>query len=127
MRNVLRMRKQFVRERSSHIQRLQKTLEDANIKLDSVITDITGLSGRRMIEALIGGETDPQALAALAHRRIKATSAGRVPTGGVGRTEQAARKRAPHSAVASERLAAVIADSRVGSDCESQRNRGTRR
>jgi transposase len=75
MRNVLRMRKQFVRERGSHIQRLQKTLEDANIKLDSVITDITGLSGRRMIEALIGGETDPQALAALAHRRIKATSA----------------------------------------------------
>ncbi len=75
MRNVLRMRKQFVRERSSHIQRLQKTLEDANIKLNSVITDIIGLSGRRMIEALIGGETDPQALAALAHRRIKATSA----------------------------------------------------
>jgi transposase len=75
MRNILRMRKQFVRERSSHIQRLQKTLEDANIKLDSVIADITGLSGRRMIEALIDGETDPQALAALAHRRIKATSA----------------------------------------------------
>jgi transposase len=75
MRNVLRMRKQFVRERSSHVQRLQKTLEDANIKLDSVIADITGLSGRRMIEALIGGETDPRALAALAHRRIKATSA----------------------------------------------------
>ena len=75
MRSLPRMRKQFVRERSSHIQRLQKTLEDANIKLDSVITDIIGLSGRRMIEALIGGETDPQALAALAHRRIKATSA----------------------------------------------------
>jgi len=75
MRNVLRMRKQFVRERTSHVQRLQKTLEDANIKLDSVIADITGLSGRRIIEALIGGETDPQALAALAHRRIKATSA----------------------------------------------------
>lgn len=73
MRNVLRMRKQFVRERSSHIQRIQKTLEDANIKLDSVITDIIGLSGRRMIEALIAGETDPNALAALAHRRIKAT------------------------------------------------------
>ena len=75
MRNVLRMREQFVGERSSHVQRLQKTLEDANIKLDSVIADIIGLSGRRMIEALIGGETDPQALAALAHRRIKATSA----------------------------------------------------
>src|SRR6516164_7525419 len=72
MRNLLRTRKQFVRERSSHVQRIQKTLEDANIKLDSVITDIVGLSGRRMIEALIAGETDPAALAALAHRRIKA-------------------------------------------------------
>ena len=73
MRNLLRTRKQLVRERSSHIQRLQKTLEDANIKLDSVIADIVGLSGRRMIEALIAGETDPETLAALAHRRIKAS------------------------------------------------------
>ena len=55
------------------IQRIQKTLEDANIKLDSVITDIIGLSGRRMIEAIIAGETEPNVLAALAHRRIKAT------------------------------------------------------
>ena len=75
MRNLLRSRKQFVRERTSHVQRLQKTLEDANIKLDSVISDIVGLSGRRMIEALIAGETDPNALAALAHRRIKASPA----------------------------------------------------
>jgi len=75
MRDFLRSRKQFVRERTSHIQRLQKTLEDANIKLDSVISDIIGLSGRRMIEALIEGETDPRALAALAHRRIKASPA----------------------------------------------------
>jgi transposase len=75
MRNLLRTRKQLVRDRSSHIQRLQKGLEDANIKLDSVITDIVGLSGRRMIEALIPGETDPDALAALAHRRIKASPA----------------------------------------------------
>jgi transposase len=75
MRNFLRTRKQFVRERSSHVQRIQKTLEDANIKLDSVITDIMGLSGRRMIEAMIAGETDPFALAALAHRRIKASQA----------------------------------------------------
>jgi transposase len=73
MRSLLRTRKQLVRERSSHVQRLQKTLEDANIKLDSVISDIVGLSGRRMIEALIAGQTDPEALAALAHRRIKAT------------------------------------------------------
>jgi transposase len=75
MRDLLRTRKQFVRERSSHTQRIQKTLEDANIKLDSVITDIVGLSGRRMIEALIAGQTDPEALAALAHRNIHATSA----------------------------------------------------
>ena len=75
MRNFLRTRKQFVRERSSHVQRIQKTLEDANIKLDSVITDIMGLSGRRMIEALIAGETDPFALAVLAHRRIRASQA----------------------------------------------------
>jgi transposase len=75
LRGLLRTRKQFARERSSHVQRLQKTLEDANIKLDSVISDILGLSGRAMIEALIAGESDPDALAALAHRRIKAPPA----------------------------------------------------
>ena len=75
MRNFLRTRKQFTRERTSHVQRIQKTLEDANIKLDSVISDIVGESGRRMIEAIIGGETEPQALAALANRRIKASPA----------------------------------------------------
>jgi len=72
MRNLLRTRKQLVRERSSHIQRLQKTLEDANLKLDSVISDVMGLSGRAMIEALIAGESNPDRLAELAHRRIKA-------------------------------------------------------
>ena len=75
MRDLLRTRKQMVRERSSHVQRIQKTLEDANIKLDSVITDIVGLSGRRMIEAMIAGQTDPETLASLAHRRILATAA----------------------------------------------------
>ena len=70
-RSLLRTRKQLVRERASHVQRLQKTLEDANIKLDSVLSDVTGVSGRAMIEALIAGETDPGPLAALAHRRLK--------------------------------------------------------
>ena len=65
MRDLLRTRKQLVRERSSHIQRIQKTLEDANIKLDSVITDIMGVSGRAMIEALIAGEADPAKLGRL--------------------------------------------------------------
>ena len=66
MRNLLRTRKRLVRECSSHIQRLQKTLEDANIKLDSAISDVIGLSGRAMIKALIAGESDPERLAQLA-------------------------------------------------------------
>jgi len=74
MRDLMRTRKQMVRERSSHVQRIQKTLEDANIKLDSVVTDILGLSGRRIIEALVAGQTMPQALATLAHRRIHASA-----------------------------------------------------
>jgi transposase len=73
MRTFLRTRKQFVREKGSHILRIQKTLEDANIKLDSVITDIIGMSGRKMIEALIAGESDPAKLANLADRRVKAS------------------------------------------------------
>jgi transposase len=74
MRDLLRTRKQLVRERSSHTQRIQKALEDANIKLDCVVTDILGLSGRRILAALIAGETVPQALATLAHRRIHAST-----------------------------------------------------
>jgi hypothetical protein len=62
-RGLLRTRKQLIRERTSHVQRLQKTLEEANIKLDSVISDIVGTSGRAMIEALFAGETDPAQLA----------------------------------------------------------------
>jgi transposase len=73
MRTFLRTRKQFVHEKGSHILRIQKTLEDANIKLDSVITDIIGVSGRKMIEALIAGERDPAKLASLADRRLKAS------------------------------------------------------
>ncbi|MFL5335568.1 MAG: IS110 family transposase [Geminicoccaceae bacterium] len=72
-RGLLRTRKQLVRERASHVQRLQRTLEDANIKLDSAVSDITGLSGRAMIEALIAGQTDPAGLAELAHRRLRAS------------------------------------------------------
>ena len=73
MRTLLRTRKQLVREKTSHILRIQKTLEDANIKLDSVITDIMGASGRKMIEALIAGEKDPAKLARLADPRVKAS------------------------------------------------------
>ena len=73
MRNLLRTRKQLVREQSSHVLRVQKTLEDANIKLDSVLSDLMGKSGRAMIEALIAGETNPVKLAGLADRRVKAS------------------------------------------------------
>jgi transposase len=65
LRSLLRARKQLTREQTSHVQRIQKTLEEANIKLDSVISDIVGLSGRRMIEAMINGVRDPWKLAEL--------------------------------------------------------------
>jgi transposase len=73
LRSLLRARKQLTREQSSHVLRIQKTLEEANIKLDTVISDILGVSGRRMIEAMIGGLRNPFKLAELADRRIKAS------------------------------------------------------
>ncbi len=73
LRSLMRTRKQLGREQTRHIQRMQKTLEEANIKLDSVISEIMGLSGRRMIEAMIAGVRDPRKLAQLADRRIKAS------------------------------------------------------
>lgn len=86
LRTLLRTRKQLVREHASHVQRVQKTLEDANIKLTSAISDIMGKSGRAMIEAMIAGESDPHQLAALADRRIQAPRAKLVEvlTGRVG-------------------------------------------
>jgi transposase len=73
LRSLMRTRKQFVREQTRHVQRIQKTLEEGNIKLDAVISDILGANGRRMIEAMIAGESNPQQLAALADRRLKAS------------------------------------------------------
>lgn len=66
LRDYTRLRTDLVRERTRHIQRLEKLLEDALIKLSSVASDIMGVSGRAMIEALIAGERDPYALAGLA-------------------------------------------------------------
>ena len=73
LRALQRARKQLSREQTRHIQRIQKTLEEGNIKLDSVISDILGVSGRKMIEAMIAGVRNPRTLAALADRRIKAS------------------------------------------------------
>jgi transposase len=73
LRSLTRNRKQLVREQVKRVPRIQKTLEEANIKLDSVISDILGVSGRRIIEAMISGERNPGKLAALASQRIKAS------------------------------------------------------
>ncbi len=68
LRDLTRTRKQLVRERGHHVQRIHKVLEDANLKLASVVSDILGQSGRAILEALIAGETDPARLARLTHR-----------------------------------------------------------
>ena len=72
LRALMRTRKQLGREQTRHVQRLQKTLEEANINPGLNPGDIMGVSGRRMIEAMIAGECDPHRLAALADRGIKA-------------------------------------------------------
>jgi transposase len=73
LRTLMRSRKQFVREQTRQIQRIQKTLEEANIKLDSLLSDLLGKSGRAMLDAMVAGETDPVKLAALAHKGVKAS------------------------------------------------------
>ena len=66
LRDLTRTRKQLVREISQHTLRIQKVLEDANIKVASVLSSVLGVSGRAMLEAIIAGESDPQRLADLA-------------------------------------------------------------
>jgi len=66
LRDLTRTRKQLVREISQHSLRIQKVLEDANIKMASVLSDVLSLSGRAMLAALIDGVTDPEHLADLA-------------------------------------------------------------
>jgi transposase len=66
LREVVRYRTALTRERAAEVNRLQKVLEQANIKLAGVATDIMGVSARRMLQALVAGETDAAALADLA-------------------------------------------------------------
>ncbi len=73
LRALTRTRKQLIREQTRHVQRIEKTLAEANIKLGSVISDIMGASGRRIIEAMIAGVRQPNRLAELAGKQIKAT------------------------------------------------------
>jgi transposase len=71
LRDLTRTRTAITRERAREIQRLEKLLEDAGIKLSSVASDITGVSGRAMLGALIAGQRDPAQLADLAKRRLR--------------------------------------------------------
>jgi transposase len=71
LRDLTRTRTQLMREAARHIQRIQKALEDANIKLTSLISDIAGVSGRRILKAMVAGETNSEKLAALGSRRLR--------------------------------------------------------
>jgi len=71
LRDLTRTRTTTVRARAKEFQRLEKLLEDAGIKLSSVATDISGVSGRAMLQALIDGEREPAALADLAKQRLR--------------------------------------------------------
>jgi transposase len=66
LRDLTRTRKQLVREVSQHSSRIQKVLEDANLKLGSVLSNVLGKSGRAILQALIAGQSDPEKLADLA-------------------------------------------------------------
>ena len=78
LRDYTRLRADLTAERSRHKQRLEKLLEDALIKLSTVATDIFGVSGRAMLEALVAGQRDPKALAELARGRLRVKHAALV-------------------------------------------------
>ncbi len=72
LRDLTRYRKTLVQERADEVNRLQKVLETANVKLTAVATDVLGKSGRDMLDAILGGEQDAQVLADLARGRLRA-------------------------------------------------------
>lgn len=72
LRELTRYRVSLVQERARAVNRLQKTLEDTNLKLGDIASDIMGKSARAMLEALLAGQTDPGKLADLARGRLKA-------------------------------------------------------
>jgi transposase len=72
LRDLTRTRKQLTREITRHTQRIQKTLEDANVKLTEVISSVLGTSGRAILRAIIAGESDPTRLVDLTEGRLKA-------------------------------------------------------
>lgn len=75
LRDLTRQRTHLIRERASEVNRMQKVLEWANIKLSSVVTDISGVSARAMLQALVAGQTDVTELAAMAKGRLRSKRA----------------------------------------------------
>jgi transposase len=75
LRDLTRTRRQLTRQKVQHTQRIQKVLEDANVKLDSVVSDVMGQSGRRILGAILQGESDPETLAALGSQRLRCSRA----------------------------------------------------
>jgi len=73
VRSILRHRDSLVQMASSHVQHMQKALDQMNLQLHHVINDITGLTGLTIIKAILAGERNPHTLAALRDRRVKAT------------------------------------------------------
>jgi transposase len=71
LRDLTRTRKQLVREIAQHTLRIQKVLEDANVKLTGVVSEVLGTSGRAILDALVEGETDPERLLARTTGRLK--------------------------------------------------------
>ena len=72
LRRLSRQRENLLRDSGEHLQRLQKALDEMNIHIHHVIDDVMGVTGRAIIEAILGGERDPHRLAALRNHRIKA-------------------------------------------------------
>ncbi len=76
LRTLTRTRKQLVREKAAHALRIEKVLQEANLKIGSVLSDILGQAGRALLDAILAGETDPERLLALVEkRRLKASRA----------------------------------------------------
>jgi len=75
LRSYLRYRDELVCARSVQCQHMQKALQQMNVQLHQVLSDVTGVSGLRIIEAILAGERDPERLAGLAHRRVRANRA----------------------------------------------------
>jgi transposase len=100
LRDLTRYRKKQIQERAREVNRLQKVLEEAGLKLTSVLSDIMGLSGRAMVKALAGGTTDPAVIADLARGRLR----GKLPA-----LRQALQGRfRPHHAFLLEQILAKI-------------------